>query len=151
MNLKLIHVPGETQDQIAIWMPEKKALFCADDFYRAFPNLYAIRGTEFRDLMSWVQSVDKMRYLRPDYLIPSHTEPLVGSQVIFDVLTAYRDAILFVHDQTLRYINRDTPPDEIVELVRLPTSLANNPYLQVSMINSKHIYLQVIILKFQTQ
>ena len=45
-------------------------------------------------------------------------------------LTDYRDGIQFVHDQTIRYINKGLTPDEIVEKVKLPEHLANSPYLQ---------------------
>ena len=42
MTLK--HCPGETPDQIVVWLPEKKVLIAADNYYKSFPNLYAIRG-----------------------------------------------------------------------------------------------------------
>ena len=48
VELTLYHAPGETNDQIIIWWPEKRILFPADNIYRAFPNLYAIRGTSAR-------------------------------------------------------------------------------------------------------
>ena len=48
VNLTLYHAPGETNDQIIVWWPQKRMLFPADNIYRAFPNLYAIRGTSAR-------------------------------------------------------------------------------------------------------
>jgi alkyl sulfatase BDS1-like metallo-beta-lactamase superfamily hydrolase len=45
IRITLIHAPGETPDQTVVWIAEKKVLLPADNFYRAFPNLYAIRGT----------------------------------------------------------------------------------------------------------
>ena len=44
MNVRLIHIPGETPDQIGVWLPDSKVMLPADDVYKAFPNLYAIRG-----------------------------------------------------------------------------------------------------------
>ena len=41
-------ISGETNDQIIVHWPEKDVLFPADNLYRAFPNLYAIRGTASR-------------------------------------------------------------------------------------------------------
>ena len=49
--------------------------------------------------------------------------------IIQNMLTAYRDAIQFVHDQTIRYINKGYTPDELVEVVKLPPHLANHPWL----------------------
>lgn len=130
IKLSLIHAPGETPDQIVVWLPDKKVLVCADDYYKSFPNLYAIRGTAYRDVMLWVRSLDKMRSLRPDFLVPCHTLPVVGAENIYETLTNYRDAIQFVHDQTIRHMNAGLSPDEIVEKVKLPKHLASLPYLQ---------------------
>ena len=53
-----------------------------------------------------MKAVDLMRRLKPETLIPQHTRPLEGSEEIMETLTAYRDAIQFVHDQTVRYMNK---------------------------------------------
>ena len=66
----------ETNDQLFAWLPKHKALMPGDNIYRTFPNLYTIRGTPHRDVKSWVKSLDHMRSLKPDYLLPSHTKPL---------------------------------------------------------------------------
>lgn len=130
IRLHLIHAPGETDDQIVVWLPDKKVLIAADNFYRAFPNLYAIRGTAHRDVMQWVRSLDRMRSLPSEVLIPCHTRPLYGKETIASALQDYRDAIQFVHDQTVRWMNRGLTPDAIVERVQLPAHLASSPYLQ---------------------
>jgi len=130
LKLVLVHAPGETPDQIFIWLPRKKVLLPADNYYNSFPNLYAIRGTAYRDVMGWVNSLDKMRALKAEYLVPSHTRPLDGAERIYETLTNYRDAIQFVHDQTIRLMNRGLTPQQIVERVRLPAHLAGLPYLQ---------------------
>ncbi len=130
IDIELVHAPGETPDQIFVWLPDKKVLLPGDNFYKSFPNLYAIRGTPYRDVTDWVESLDKMRAKRPEFLIPSHTRPIVGADEIHATLTDYRDAIQYVHDQTVRAINRGMTPDEIVGQVRLPEHLASRPYLK---------------------
>ena len=129
LSLDLYHAPGETPDQIFIWLPEKKVLLPADNYYKSFPNLYAIRGTAYRDVRLWVDSIDKMRALQPHFLVPQHTRPLSGKEKIYQTLTNYRDAIQFVHDQTIRLMNKGLTPLEIVERVKLPPHLARQPYL----------------------
>jgi alkyl sulfatase BDS1-like metallo-beta-lactamase superfamily hydrolase len=125
----LEHAPGETDDQILIWMPERRVLFPGDNIYRTFPNLYTIRGTSFRDPLKWVASLDRMRALKPAVLVPSHTRPVVGETEIAQTLTAYRDAIQFVHDQTVRWMNLGLTPDEIAPKVKLPPHLKTHPFL----------------------
>ena len=63
-------------------------------------------------------------------MVPSHTLPVSGKENIFDIITHYRDAIQFVYDQTIRWMNLGLEVDEIVEKVRLPPTLAKHPYLQ---------------------
>jgi alkyl sulfatase BDS1-like metallo-beta-lactamase superfamily hydrolase len=130
IRFKLVFAPGETEDQIIVWLPAQRALIAADNYYWAFPNLYTIRGTTFRSLKQWYQSLDKMRDLNPEHLVPGHTRPIAGAQKIQEILTHYRDAIQYVHDQSIRGINAGLTPDELAEQVKLPPHLAEAPYLQ---------------------
>ncbi|NUM52694.1 MAG: MBL fold metallo-hydrolase [Candidatus Hydrogenedentes bacterium] len=129
VRFHLVHAPGETPDQIVVWLPDKKVLLPADNVYQAFPNLYTIRGTSYRDVMEWVDSIDRMRDFDAEFLVPSHTRPVAGKEAVADVLTAYRDAIQYVHDQTVRGLNQGKTPDELVATVKLPANLANHPWL----------------------
>jgi len=130
IKFQLHHAPGETDDQLFVWLPHQRVLLCGDNFYWAFPNLYTIRGTPFRSLQQWCQSLDKIRDLQPEYLVPSHTRPLKGADTIAKILTDYRDAIQFLHDQSVRGMNMGLTPDELTEYVQLPGHLAKAPYLQ---------------------
>ena len=126
---EFFHAPGETDDQIFVWLPEYKALFPGDNIYKTFPNLYTIRGTSHRDVNAWVNSLDKMIALKPKKIFPSHTLPFSGDSAI-DTLMIYRDGIQFVHDQTIRLMNQGMHPDEIIENIELPSAIASSPYMQ---------------------
>ena len=95
ITLELIHAPGETNDQIIVYWPEREVLFPADNIYRAFPNLYAIRGVPARDTLTWARAIDLMRRLKPAILVPQHTSPIEGREKIEEILTAYRDGLRF--------------------------------------------------------
>lgn len=129
LRLELHHAPGETGDQIFVWLPDGRVLLPGDNFYRAFPNLYTLRGTSYRDPRGWADSIDAMRALQPEVLVPSHTRPLVGAAAIESALRDYRDAIRFVYDQTLRGINQGLGPETIAAQLRLPAHLAASPWL----------------------
>merc|ERR1719411_1370368 len=134
VQMEIVHAPGETTDQIFIYLTKKRVLLPADNIYRTFPNIYAIRGTPTRDARDWVKSLDKMRSLRPkpQYLVPSHTRPVVGEDKIQQLLTAYRDGISYTHDQTIRYMNTGLTPDMMIPLIHenMPIRLKGHPYLQ---------------------
>ncbi len=130
INIELHHAPGETNDQLFVWLPNEKVLLAGDNIYKTFPNLYTIRGTVYRDPKQWTQSIDKMRAYDIEYLVPSHTRPIFGKDKIHKTLTIYRDGIQFVYDQTIRYMNKGFTSSEIVEKVHLPENLKNEPFLQ---------------------
>jgi alkyl sulfatase BDS1-like metallo-beta-lactamase superfamily hydrolase len=130
LNVTFIHVPGETADQMAVWLPDRRVLLAADDVYKTFPNLYAVRGTPPRDVAQWSASIRRMRQFNAEHLVPSHTHPVSGQQQIYDLLTVYGSAIQLVHDQAVRLANRGLHPDEIAKTVRLDPTTANHPYLK---------------------
>ncbi len=130
IRFQLVHAPGETDDQLFVWLPDRRILLPGDNVYKAFPNLYTIRGTAYRDPRAWADSIDKMRALKAAVLVPSHTRPLLGEEQIAATLTDYRDAIRYVYDQTLRMINHGLTPDEIAATLQLPVHLAASPWLQ---------------------
>jgi glyoxylase-like metal-dependent hydrolase (beta-lactamase superfamily II) len=129
VRMQLRNAPGETEDQIFVWPPDSRVLLAADNLYRSFPNVHAIRGTPRRDVRRRIASLDAMRALRPAHLVPSRTPPISGEAEVMRVLTDSRAAIQFVHDQTIRWMNAGLSPDEIVERVKLPPHLAASPWL----------------------
>ena len=129
IDIELYHAPGETNDQIFVWLPNHKSLMPGDNVYKTFPNLYTIRGTTHRDVKGWINSLDHMKKFNPEFLFPSHTKPIIGKDEIRNVLNIYRDAIQYIHDQTIRLMNLGMYPDEIAEEIELPENIASSPYL----------------------
>lgn len=77
-----------------------------------------------------MESLDKVRSLKAKHMVPSHTEAVSGEDMIEDILTHYRDGIQYVHDQTVRWMNKGLTPDELVEKIVLPPKLRCHEYLQ---------------------
>ena len=70
-----------------------------------------------------------MKSFYPEYLFPSHTRPVIGKNEINDIFITYRDAIQYIHDQTIRLMNAGYYPDEISEMIKLPQNLSSSPFL----------------------
>lgn len=124
IDIHLVAAPGETDDQLYVWLPNEKVLFSGDNYYKAFPNLYAIRGTPYRDVLSWARSVEEMSKLGADILVPGHTRPLSDGNLIRESMSDYSQAIFSIYEQTIAGINNGLTPDQIVEIVKLPDALA---------------------------
>jgi len=130
VRLQLLHTPGETTDTLSVWLPDRRVLMPGDDFLRAFPNISPIRGARLRSPEDWIASLDTMIELGPDDVVPSHTRPVIGGPAAHAALTAYRDGIKSILEQTTQGMKQGERPDELVQHVKLPPELAANPYLQ---------------------
>jgi alkyl sulfatase BDS1-like metallo-beta-lactamase superfamily hydrolase len=58
-----------------------------------------------------------MRRLDPEFLVPSHTQPLRGREVIQKQLRDYRDGIQWVYVSTVRGANAGRTVDDLAETV----------------------------------
>ena len=94
------------------------------------PNVAPIRGSRLRSPDAWLASLTRVIALNPEHVVPSHTRPVLGAAAAGAALTAYRDGLKSVIDQSLDGIRKGERPDELVAHVKLPPALAANPYLQ---------------------
>lgn len=129
ITLAFVAAQGETEDQMLVWLPEYKVLCCGDNYYGCWPNLYAIRGSQYRDISAWVDTLDELITYQADYLLPGHTRPIIGESNVKETLTNFRDAIDFILTETLNSMNQGMTIDEVAEAVKLPEKWASLPYL----------------------
>jgi alkyl sulfatase BDS1-like metallo-beta-lactamase superfamily hydrolase len=130
VTARLFHAPGETGDHMVVWLPDLKILFCGDNWYHAFPNLYAIRGTAYRDFQAWAETLGSLADLGVETLVPGHTRPVVGAENVREVLTSTRDAILHVMQTTADGMDAGLSLDDICADLKLPDGLADKPWLK---------------------
>lgn len=123
LKFEVLHTPGETPDHATVWIPKFKAAFVGDNFYRAFPNLYTLRGTPPRSALEYIASLNKVLALKPELLLPSHGLPVRGNAEITRDVTRYRDAIQFVHDEVVKGMNAGKDVWTLLREIRLPKEL----------------------------
>jgi len=128
MEIQLIHTPSETEDNIILWMPDKRVVLTGDAWAPTLPPLFTARGQRVRDPEGYLNALDLMRSLNPEHVVPSHGFPLSGPEGI-GVLTNFRDAIAYIYHQTVRGINQGMGAEEIAAELELPPHLANNMLL----------------------
>jgi len=130
VSLQLVRAPGETDDQIFVWLEDDQVICTGDNYYGVFPALYAIRGTQYRDLATWVETLDNILSYPSIALLPGHTKPLFSYQEIQEVVGNFKKAIEFILFETLECMNKGMTIDETVEHVQLPSQLSHLPYLK---------------------
>ncbi|WP_062262143.1 MBL fold metallo-hydrolase [Endozoicomonas arenosclerae] len=123
----IIPTPGaEGDDNLVMWMPEKKALFTGDVFGPLFPmvpNLFTLRGERFRDPIDYIKSLDTMIALKPDMILPSHFEPVLGAEQIDNDLKRMREGTRYIHDETIAGMNAGKTLWELMQEIQLPEEL----------------------------
>lgn len=145
VKMIMVHVPSEAPDEICVYLPEYNIL-CSGETIQGptLPNIHTLRGTKFRDPVSWFKSIDVLRAFEATALVPAHGQPIKGAEKVEEVLRMTRDGIQFIHDQTIRYMNKGYTPDELVQVVRFPPHMAEyRPYLREYYGTVKHAVRQI--------
>lgn len=130
-------------------VPDYGVLHSADVIQgECLANLYALRGAT-RDIGQWIAAIDMLRGFEAQALLFGHGRPVTGQDDVRELLTVYRDAMQYVHDQTIRFMARGLTPDELVDVVSgLPPRLRDHPWLGEFYGNVKQIVRQIYVNNF---
>lgn len=135
VTMEVIYVPSETDDELAVFVPDalnggsgKAGMLQSAEVIQgpSFPNLYSLRGTSFRNPAQWFRSVDVLRKYDSWCMLPSHGTPLCGNDNVQKLLTNFRDAIQYTHDQSVRHINKGYSMEQLPELIPMPQYLIDD-------------------------
>lgn len=139
VELELFQTGGESASHMAVYLPQHDVLLAGDEIQGPnYPNLHSLRGTKPRDANRWVAAIDRMRDFNAEHLVPSHGQPVSGREAVDRVLTVYRDAIQYTHDQSLRLINKGYTPDQLAQSITLPEHLSLEPWTREMYGTVKH-------------
>lgn len=129
VKVKLYSAVGETDDQLCVWLEDDQVICCGDNYYGCWPNLYAIRGSQYRDIAAWITALDHILTFPAEALLPGHTKPLLGRSEIQEVISNFRDALESVLFQTLDCMNKGMTMNEAAKAVALSPRLQEKEYL----------------------
>jgi alkyl sulfatase BDS1-like metallo-beta-lactamase superfamily hydrolase len=125
------YAPSAADDEIVMWLPDLGVLLSAQVIQgECLANVLTLRRTRYRAPVRWYQTIDMMRGFGAAHMVPAHGRPVSGAAAVAEVLTVYRDAIQFIHDQTISHMNFGMTPDELAEAIpALPPHLAHHAWL----------------------
>jgi alkyl sulfatase BDS1-like metallo-beta-lactamase superfamily hydrolase len=119
--------PGtEAPSEMNFHFPDKRALCLAENVTHNLHNLLTLRGAEVRDARSWSRYINEALDLfadDTDVAFASHHWPTWGSDNVVKLMTEQRDLYAFLHDQTLRLMNKGLVGSEIAEVIEMPPAL----------------------------
>ncbi len=125
LSIEATPAPSDADDSVTLWFPELQ-LAVNNIVWPALFNVFAIRGEEYRDPRILLEGIDHILGLGAEHLVATHGPPISGASRIAEDVEAYRDAIQFMWDQTVRGMNRGLTGDELTEQVQLPELFADS-------------------------
>jgi alkyl sulfatase BDS1-like metallo-beta-lactamase superfamily hydrolase len=127
VRLQFQMTPGtEAPAEMNFLLPDRRVLCLAENATHNMHNILTLRGAEVRDARMWSRYLAEAIELfagKADVAFASHHWPTWGGEAIVEFLTAQRDLYAYLHDQTLRLLNKGHVGSEIAELVELPPGL----------------------------
>jgi len=132
VELEFQITPGtEAPAEMNTWIPEKKALWLAENCTGTLHNLYTLRGAQVRDGAAWARYITEaisMYGADVEVAFQSHNWPHWGNDVVNNYMADTAAVYKYINDQTLTYINQGYTSDEISNMIELPEELAKNWY-----------------------
>lgn len=139
--------PGtEAPAEMNVHFPDWKIVDMAENANATQHNILTPRGAVVRDAKVWAEGLTHALRLFGDseILIASHGWPRFGNAEIRDYLGKHRDVYAYLHDQTVRLMNKGLNGDEIAAQLNLPPELAaewyDRPYYGSLSFNSRAVY-----------
>jgi glyoxylase-like metal-dependent hydrolase (beta-lactamase superfamily II) len=126
LDIELHSGVGETVDGAMVWLPQHRIAMISNllgPLFGHFPNLNTIRGQRYRFVDPYLQTIRKLRDLRPQTLITGRGEPIEGEELIDAVLKRMHDAVDYVHRTTLDGINAGKSVELLMREITLPPDL----------------------------
>ncbi|WP_437874935.1 alkyl/aryl-sulfatase [Sorangium sp. So ce513] len=129
VEIELQMAPGtEAPVEMHLFFPGFRALCMAENATHTLHNLLTLRGALVRDPHAWAAYLTEAIETfgdRADVVFASHHWPTWGRAEVIEYLGLQRDLYAYLHDQTLRMINRGLTGAEIAEQIALPPALEN--------------------------
>ena len=121
------NTPGtEAPSEMNTYLPDKKALWMAENVTGTIHNIYTLRGAQVRDALAWSKFIARSLYLfgqEAEVMFASHHWPRWGNDRIQEVLKGQRDAYAHLNNQVLHYANQGVTINQIHNVYNVPKSL----------------------------
>ena len=135
--------PGETEDQLYVWVPGRQALATADYYQGFLPNTGNGKRVQ-RYPEEWAGALREMAAENAVLLLPAHGEALTDPLLIQENLTVLADALEWVIDHTKEELNKGTRQDLVYRSLNVPDYLLMHPTLNQQYVSWEDISKMVM-------
>jgi alkyl sulfatase BDS1-like metallo-beta-lactamase superfamily hydrolase len=138
-NLEIVNIDGvdfqfftdydmDSNDQLLVWLPRQK-LIMNNLLWGIMPNIYSLRGSNYRDPETIIKGLNKIRELKPEIILSVHAIPQKGEKECSELAQNTADFYTFIKDQTMRAMLLGNAPQDLGRFVKMPKHLKELDYL----------------------
>jgi hypothetical protein len=122
-------IPGGLPSIVTVYLPAQKVLIPGWPFGTHFPDIAPLDRAPL-DPYNVVRTLNTWLSLNPNAVVPQYGPPVLGNASSMAMLTAQRDAVSYVQNETLRRMNLGEDVDTVAATLALPSNLADSPWNQ---------------------
>ena len=126
LEVQLIAAVGETIDSMIVFLPTSRTALISNllgPLFPHFPNFNTLRGDRYRLVEPYLETVNKLRALSVQTMIPGRHLPIEGVELIDASLERLYGAVDFVHRETLAGMNAGVDIYPLMQTINLPPEL----------------------------
>ena len=128
-KVDVIWAPSETDDSVAVWLPDEKLLYCGPSVIASCINIGTPLRTQ-RDDVRWVNTLERLAALQPEILIPSFGKVLKGKDEIQFMLNNMAEGLRYLRREVTKRLNQRMTDVEILHDIEYPAEFFDQPWSQ---------------------
>jgi alkyl sulfatase BDS1-like metallo-beta-lactamase superfamily hydrolase len=126
-NVEILWAPSETDDSIAVWLPEEGVLYGGPAVIMSCINIGTPLRTQ-RYAVRWAETLEKFIALRPKILIPSFGETVSDPDEIQRMLGLMAESLRYLQREVIKRMNQGMTDVEIIHDITYPPELFQQPW-----------------------
>lgn len=128
-RIELIAAPSETDDTLAVWLPQDRFLYGSAAMIRSIPNIGTPLRT-LRDPMRWAATLERLHALAPRIVLPEFGAPITDAQEIEDAFRIPIRALHYLRQEVVARMNRGMSEREVLADMDYPSELFGHKFMR---------------------
>jgi uncharacterized sulfatase len=127
-TIQLLWAPSETDDAIALWLPQERLLYGGAAVILSIPNVGTPLRT-LRDTIRWANTLDRLAGLDPVLVIREFGPQIEGREQIQLVLGRTSAALRWLRSAVVERLNLGMNVEQILADIEYPPELFEQPWM----------------------
>ncbi len=127
-KVELLWAPSETDDALALWLPDERLLYGGAAVIASIPNVGTPLRT-LRDTVRWAETLERLADLEPAIVIREFGPAIEPAEEAQRILRATAEALRWLRAAVVARMNRGMNVTEILHDLEYPPALFDQPWM----------------------